>query len=39
MSVLDADSDLRGLCFVAVMNEFTQTEEVLWRKRDGMATE
>ena len=29
---------LWGLCVVAAMNKFTQTAEVLWRKRDGMAT-
>ena len=36
--ILDADSDQRGPCVVDVTNKFTQTAEVLWRKRDGMAT-
>ena len=33
----DADSGPRGPCVVAAVNKFTQTTEVLWRKRDGMA--
>ena len=34
----DADPSLWGLCVVDAMNKFTWTAEVLWRKRDGMAT-
>ena len=34
----DADPGPQGPCVVAVMNKFTRTSEVLWRKRDGMAT-
>ena len=33
----NADSGPRGLCVVAAMKKFTQTTEVLWRKRDSMA--
>ena len=33
----DVDSGPRGPCVVAVMDKFTWTTEVLWRKRDGMA--
>ena len=32
------DSSQWGPCVVAAMNKFTWTTEVLWRKRDGMAT-
>ena len=35
---LDADSGQWGPCVVAAMNKFTQTTEVLWEKRDSMAT-
>ena len=34
----DADPSPRGPCVVDATNKFTQTAEVLWRKRDGMAT-
>ena len=34
----DADPGPQGPCVVAVMNKFTRTTEILWRKRDGMAT-
>ena len=34
----DADSGPRGPCVVAATNKFTQTTEVLWRKRGGVAT-
>ena len=34
----DADSGPRGLCVVAAMDKFTRPTEVLWRKRDSMAT-
>ena len=34
----DVDPGRQGSCVVAVINKFTQTTEVLWRKRDGMAT-
>ena len=36
--VSDMDSDQRGPCVVDAMNKFTQTAEVLRRKRDGTAT-
>ena len=31
--ISDADPSRQGLCVVAAMNKFTQTTEVLWRKR------
>ena len=34
----DADPSPWDLCVVAAMDKFTQTTEILWRKRDGMAT-
>ena len=34
----DADPGPRDLCVVAAMDKFTQITEILWRKRDGMAT-
>ena len=34
----DADPGLRDLCVVAAMEKYTWTTEILWRKRDGMAT-
>ena len=34
----DADPSPWGLCAVAAMNKFTWTTEVLWRKRESMAT-
>ena len=37
-SKTDVDSGPWGPCVVAAMNKFTRTAEVLWRKRDGMAT-
>ena len=33
-----ADSGPQSLCVVHEVNKFTQTAEVLWRKRDGTAT-
>ena len=33
----DVDSGQWGPCVVAVMNKFTGTAEILWRKRDGIA--
>ena len=33
---INADSGPRGLCVVAVTNKFTQTTEVLWKKRNSM---
>ena len=35
---IDVDTSLRGPCVVGVMNKFTWTAEVLWRKREGMYT-
>ena len=32
------DPSPQGPCVVTAVNKFTQTTEVLWRKRDGMAT-
>ena len=34
----DADPGPRDLCVVAAMDKFTRTTEILWRKRDSMAT-
>ena len=34
----DADPDPQDLCVVAAMDKFTWTTEILWRKREGMAT-
>ena len=34
----DTDSVQWGPFVVDVINKFTQTAEVLWRKKDGMAT-
>ena len=34
----DSDPGPQGPCVVAAINKFTGTTEVLWRKRDGMAT-
>ena len=34
----DADPGPWDLCVVAAMDKFTQATEILWRKRDGMAT-
>ena len=33
----DGNSGQWGPCVVAAMNKLTQTTEVLWRKRDGIA--
>ena len=33
----DVDPGRKGPCVVAVMDKFTQTTEILWRKRDVMA--
>ena len=39
MNVSDVDPSPRGPCVVAAMDKFTQTTEILWRKRDdGKAT-
>ena len=35
---IDADPGQRDPCVVAAMDKFTWTTEILWRKRDGMAT-
>ena len=37
-SCIDANPSLQGLCVVAAMDKFTWTTEILWRKRDGVAT-
>ena len=37
-SLSDADSVQQGLYVVDETNKFTWTAEVLWRKRDGLAT-
>ena len=34
----DVDFSQRGPCVVDAMDKFTGTAEVLWRKRDSMAT-
>ena len=34
----DTDPGPQGPCVVAMTNKFTWTKEVLWRKRDSMAT-
>ena len=34
----DANPGQQGPCVVAAMDKFTWTTEILWRKRDGMAT-
>ena len=34
----DEDPGRQGPCVVAAMDKFTQTTEILWRKKDGMAT-
>ena len=36
--LFDVDPCLWNPCVVAAMDKFTQTTEILWRKRDGMAT-
>ena len=36
--IYDADHGQRDLCAVAAIDKFTQTTEILWRKRDCMAT-
>ena len=38
LSSFDVDSGPQGPCVVAVINKFTQTTDVLWRKRDGTST-
>ena len=38
LAKLDVDSGPWGLCVVDAMNKFTQTVELLCRKRDGTAT-
>ena len=38
LSSVDADSVQQGPYVVDAMNKFTQTTEVLWRKRDSAAT-
>ena len=38
MGMIDADPGQQGLCVVATMDKFTRTTEILWRKRDSMAT-
>ena len=37
-SVIDEDPGLRDPCVVAAVDRFTQTTEILWRKKDSMAT-
>ena len=34
----DVDPGLWDLCVVAAMDKFTRTTEILWRKRDSMAS-
>ena len=36
--IFDADPGLRDPCVVAAMDKYTWTTEILWRKRDSMAT-
>ena len=38
MRKVDVDPGPQDPCVVAAMDKFTQTTEILWRKRDGMAT-
>ena len=38
LCLYEADSDQWGPCVVDATNKFTRTAEVLWRKRDGMAS-
>ena len=35
---IDADAGPQDLCVATAMNKFTWTTEILWRKRNGMAT-
>ena len=34
----DADPGLRDLCAVVAIDKYTRTTEILWRKRDSVAT-
>ena len=36
--IVDVDPAPQDPCVVAAMDKFTRSTEILWRKRDGMAT-